>query len=272
MHAHTGTVPDRGRAAARQGRARLDREGLRHDGIGLRFDRRGRRADSPGLAGGRFVTVHAQTAMCKDPIAPQLAEGGPLLSEAEAVRAPRTRTGTRTRTWRRRACASGAGAATKWLRSAVPAYPALSRRTRRLPPLPPGARGDLDGGVEPRADPAGTRNAGWRPPTTGRCGAGLSCGSRSPPCGPSSTSPCGTAGCSPPAHRSETGSAELLGTCSADCLRRVRQAERFSPGPAALQHRTPDATAFEDRPQLTRLGRRDRPRRGLHGLHRRSSG
>ncbi|MFJ8593636.1 4-hydroxybenzoate 3-monooxygenase [Streptomyces sp. NPDC093598] len=64
---------------------RMDREGLRHDGIELRFDRRRHRVDFPALTGGRSVTVYAQTEVCKDLIALQLQEGGPLLFEAEAL-------------------------------------------------------------------------------------------------------------------------------------------------------------------------------------------
>lgn len=64
---------------------RMDREGLRHDGIELRFDRRRHRVDFPALTGGRSVTVYAQTEVCKDLIALQLKEGGPLLFEAEAL-------------------------------------------------------------------------------------------------------------------------------------------------------------------------------------------
>lgn len=64
---------------------RMDREGLRHDGIELRFDRHRHRVDFPGLTGGRSVTVYAQTEVCKDLIALQLAEGDPLLFEAEAL-------------------------------------------------------------------------------------------------------------------------------------------------------------------------------------------
>jgi p-hydroxybenzoate 3-monooxygenase len=63
----------------------MDREGLRHDGIELRFDRRRHRVDFPALTGGRSVTVYAQTEVCKDLIALQLKEGGPLLFEAEAL-------------------------------------------------------------------------------------------------------------------------------------------------------------------------------------------
>ncbi|MCX4906122.1 4-hydroxybenzoate 3-monooxygenase [Streptomyces sp. NBC_00878] len=64
---------------------RMDREGLRHDGIELRFERRRHRVDFPALTGGRSVMVYAQTEVCKDLIALQLKEGGPLLFEAEAL-------------------------------------------------------------------------------------------------------------------------------------------------------------------------------------------
>ncbi|WP_330282540.1 4-hydroxybenzoate 3-monooxygenase [Streptomyces sp. NBC_00588] len=64
---------------------RMDREGLRHDGIELRYDRRRHRVDFPALTGGRSVMVYAQTEVCKDLIALQLKEGGPLLFEAEAL-------------------------------------------------------------------------------------------------------------------------------------------------------------------------------------------
>lgn len=65
--------------------ARMDREGIGHDGIELRFDRRRHRVDFPALTGGRSVMVYAQTEVCKDLIALQLAAGGPLLFEAEAL-------------------------------------------------------------------------------------------------------------------------------------------------------------------------------------------
>ncbi|MGV9987510.1 4-hydroxybenzoate 3-monooxygenase [Streptomyces olivaceus] len=64
---------------------RMDREGLRHDGIELRFAGRRHRVDLPALTGGRSVMVYAQTEVCKDLIALQLADGGPLLFEAEAL-------------------------------------------------------------------------------------------------------------------------------------------------------------------------------------------
>ncbi|MGW3142655.1 4-hydroxybenzoate 3-monooxygenase [Streptomyces sp. NPDC001139] len=64
---------------------RMDREGLRHDGIELRYGRKRHRVDFPALTGGRSVMVYAQTEVCKDLIALQLKEGGPLLFEAEAL-------------------------------------------------------------------------------------------------------------------------------------------------------------------------------------------
>ncbi|WP_329547218.1 4-hydroxybenzoate 3-monooxygenase [Streptomyces sp. NBC_01356] len=64
---------------------RMDREGLRHDGIELRFEGKRHRVDFPGLTGGSSVMVYAQTEVCKDLIALQLKEGGPLLFEAEAL-------------------------------------------------------------------------------------------------------------------------------------------------------------------------------------------
>lgn len=64
---------------------RMDREGLRHDGIELRYAGRRHRVDFPALTGGRSVMVYAQTEVCKDLIALQLTEGGPLLFGAEAL-------------------------------------------------------------------------------------------------------------------------------------------------------------------------------------------
>ncbi|MGW3667748.1 4-hydroxybenzoate 3-monooxygenase [Streptomyces sp. NPDC005141] len=64
---------------------RMDREGLRHDGIELRYRGERHRIDFPALTGGRSVMVYAQTEVCKDLIALQLEEGGPLLFGAEAL-------------------------------------------------------------------------------------------------------------------------------------------------------------------------------------------
>ncbi|MFI9172185.1 4-hydroxybenzoate 3-monooxygenase [Streptomyces lincolnensis] len=77
-----GTVDVLREAGAGQ---RMDREGLRHDGIELRYARKRHRVDFPALTGGRSVMVYAQTEVCKDLIALQLAGGGPLLFEAEAL-------------------------------------------------------------------------------------------------------------------------------------------------------------------------------------------
>ncbi|MGP2436996.1 4-hydroxybenzoate 3-monooxygenase [Streptomyces sp. JW3] len=77
-----GTV-DVLRAAGAAGR--MDREGLRHDGIELRFGKRRHRVDFPALTGGRSVMVYAQTEVCKDLIALQSEDGGPLLFETEAL-------------------------------------------------------------------------------------------------------------------------------------------------------------------------------------------
>ncbi|NJP46366.1 4-hydroxybenzoate 3-monooxygenase [Actinacidiphila epipremni] len=71
---------------------RMDHEGLVHHGIELRFDGRAHRIDFPGLACGRSVMVYAQTEVVKDLIALQLAQGGPLLFEAEVSRVTGTDT------------------------------------------------------------------------------------------------------------------------------------------------------------------------------------
>ncbi|MGI5380039.1 4-hydroxybenzoate 3-monooxygenase [Streptomyces sp. CA-251387] len=64
---------------------RLDAEGLVHQGIELRFDRERHHIDFPALTGGRTVTIYAQTEIVKDLVALQLADGPPLLFEAEAL-------------------------------------------------------------------------------------------------------------------------------------------------------------------------------------------
>ena len=63
---------------------RLDREGLPHDGFELRFDGRSVRVDMAELTG-RTVSIYAQTEVVKDLIALRLAQGGPLLFEAEVL-------------------------------------------------------------------------------------------------------------------------------------------------------------------------------------------
>jgi p-hydroxybenzoate 3-monooxygenase len=64
---------------------RLEAEGLVHQGIELRFDRERHHIDFPALTGGRTVTIYAQTEIVKDLVALQLADGPPLLFEAEAL-------------------------------------------------------------------------------------------------------------------------------------------------------------------------------------------
>ncbi|MBV1935914.1 4-hydroxybenzoate 3-monooxygenase [Streptomyces sp. BV286] len=64
---------------------RLETEGLVHHGIELRFDRERHRIDFPVLTGGRTVTIYAQTEIVKDLVGLQLADGAPLLFEAEAL-------------------------------------------------------------------------------------------------------------------------------------------------------------------------------------------
>jgi p-hydroxybenzoate 3-monooxygenase len=63
---------------------RLNAEGLVHQGIELRFDRERHHIDFPTLTG-RTVTIYAQTEIVKDLVALQLADGPPLLFEAEAL-------------------------------------------------------------------------------------------------------------------------------------------------------------------------------------------
>ncbi len=57
---------------------RLDREGLEHGGIYLQFAGERHHIDFRELAGGRSVTVYAQTEVVKDLIARRLADGGAL--------------------------------------------------------------------------------------------------------------------------------------------------------------------------------------------------
>ncbi|WP_037571191.1 4-hydroxybenzoate 3-monooxygenase [Phaeacidiphilus oryzae] len=66
--------------------ARMDAEGIRHDGIELRFDRQSHRVDFPSATGGRSVMVYAQTEVVKDLIELRLADGGDtILFEAHAT-------------------------------------------------------------------------------------------------------------------------------------------------------------------------------------------
>ena len=64
---------------------RLELEGLPHDGIELSWSGRRHRIDFPKLTGGKRVWVYAQTEVVKDLINLQLADGAPLLFEANAT-------------------------------------------------------------------------------------------------------------------------------------------------------------------------------------------
>ncbi|MGW2639367.1 4-hydroxybenzoate 3-monooxygenase [Streptomyces sp. NPDC001348] len=307
---------------------RMDREGLRHDGIELRFARRRHRVDFPALTGGRSVMVYAQTEVCKDLIALQLKEGGPLLFEAEALAVEGVDT-DRPRVPFRHAgredvleCEYVVGCDGFWgvSRKAVPAalsqvferaYPfgwlgvladvapshdelvyarhdrgfaLLSMRSPSVSRLyiqvPAGteaeswADGDIWDELERRFETAD----GWRlergpitqksvtpmrsfvhePMRHGRLFLAGDAAHIVPPTGAKGLNlAVGDVVTFARAltHRRDTGSAELLDAYSETCLRRVWQAERFSYDMTTLLHRTPDATAFEDRLQLARLER-----------------
>ena len=64
--------------------ARLQREGMAHDGLELRFGGAGHRIDLRGLTGKR-VTIYGQQEVVKDLIAARLAQGGPLHFEVGDV-------------------------------------------------------------------------------------------------------------------------------------------------------------------------------------------
>ncbi|MGH3492526.1 MAG: 4-hydroxybenzoate 3-monooxygenase [Sciscionella sp.] len=65
--------------------ARMDADGLPHNGIALRWDGEDHRVDFPALTGGRSVTVWAQTEVVTDLIALRQAAGAPLLFTAEVL-------------------------------------------------------------------------------------------------------------------------------------------------------------------------------------------
>ena len=64
---------------------RLQREGLRHEGIYLRFNGETRRIDFPSLTDGKSITVYGQQEVVKDLIRARLAVGGEIVFEAEAL-------------------------------------------------------------------------------------------------------------------------------------------------------------------------------------------
>src|SRR3984957_4479475 len=58
--------------------ARVDAEGLEHDGIYLQFDGERHHLDFRQLTGGRWITIYAQTEIVKDIIAARVAAGAAL--------------------------------------------------------------------------------------------------------------------------------------------------------------------------------------------------
>ncbi len=65
--------------------ARLDREGLQHNGIELRFAGAGHRIDFKVLTG-KSITIYAQQEVIKDLVAARLGYGAHICFEAEAIR------------------------------------------------------------------------------------------------------------------------------------------------------------------------------------------
>jgi p-hydroxybenzoate 3-monooxygenase len=65
--------------------ARLDRLGLRHEGVQIAFGGRRHRIDLAELTGGRAITVYGQNEVVKDLIDAREASGRPLYFEAEDV-------------------------------------------------------------------------------------------------------------------------------------------------------------------------------------------
>ncbi|MBZ6197597.1 4-hydroxybenzoate 3-monooxygenase [Streptomyces olivaceus] len=308
---------------------RMDREGLRHDGIELRFAGRRHRVDFPALTGGRSVMVYAQTEVCKDLIALQLAGGGPLLFEAEALAVEGAET-DRPRVRFRRGGPDGAedvlecdyvvGCDGFWgvARAAVPdgrtferAYPygwlgvladvapshdelvyarhdrgfaLLSMRSPSVSRLylqvPADTDADswsddeiwaelerrfetrddwtLDRGPITQKSVTPMRSYVHEPMRHGRLFLAGDAAHIVPPTGAKGLNL--AVGdvvtlARALAHRTGSGSDELLDAYSATCLRRVWQAERFSYDMTTLLHRAPGATPFDDRLQLARLDR-----------------
>ena len=65
--------------------ARMDREGLVHQGISLQFDGERHRIPLSDLTGGRTIVIYGQTEVVKDLIAARLQSGLPLLFEGEGL-------------------------------------------------------------------------------------------------------------------------------------------------------------------------------------------
>ena len=65
--------------------ARLDRQGLRHEGLHIAFSGRRHRIDLAGLTGGRAITVYGQHEVVRDLIDARTASGRPMAFEASDV-------------------------------------------------------------------------------------------------------------------------------------------------------------------------------------------
>ncbi len=66
--------------------ARLEREGLIHNGINIQFDGRRHPIPMSELTGGRAITIYGQQEVVKDLIATRLADGGQIEFEVDDVR------------------------------------------------------------------------------------------------------------------------------------------------------------------------------------------
>jgi p-hydroxybenzoate 3-monooxygenase len=64
---------------------RLQREGMRHEGVHIAFKGRRHRIDFSELTGGRAITIYGQNELVKDLIEARLRTGGPLFFESEGV-------------------------------------------------------------------------------------------------------------------------------------------------------------------------------------------
>jgi p-hydroxybenzoate 3-monooxygenase len=64
---------------------RLQREGMRHEGISVRFSGARHRIDMAGLTGGRAITIYGQNEVVKDLIAARRASGRPLYFDSSDV-------------------------------------------------------------------------------------------------------------------------------------------------------------------------------------------
>ncbi len=62
---------------------RLQREGLRHDGVWFSFGGRRHRIDMAELTGGRAITVYAQQEVVKDLVEARLQAGGQIVFEVD---------------------------------------------------------------------------------------------------------------------------------------------------------------------------------------------